>query len=57
MQYYWEMVEVHETWKQEIRDKLGDQTYEFKGGSYHAIPMGDLPKGLDEEAWVSFTVQ
>jgi pyrimidine deaminase RibD-like protein len=57
MQYYWRMAEVHETWKKEIRDKLGDQTYELKGGLYHPIPMSDLPKGLDEEAWVSFIVQ
>jgi hypothetical protein len=57
MQYYWRMAEVHETWKKEIRDKFGDQAYELKGGLYHPIPMSDLPKGLDEEAWVSFTVQ
>ena len=57
MQYYWRMAEVHEGWKREIRDKLGDQTYELKGGLYYPIPMSDLPKGLDEEARVSFVVQ
>jgi len=57
LKYYWEIVGVHETWIQEVQNQFDNKTYMFSGDLYRPIAMSDLPKGLDEEARLTFQVQ
>jgi len=51
------MVEIHKDWINDIQDKFSGQSYKPRGGLYHPILMNKLPKGLDQEAWVSFNMK
>ena len=57
LKYYWEIVGAHKTWIKEVQNEFDNKTYMFSDGLYRPIAMSDLPKGLDEEAWLTFQVQ